>query len=184
MQATTCFHHGITKAILQEADFVFHDSVTFHPTNGVFNTNSDGGNSTIGRLLRRGEFPSPRGFLGLEDGDARQEKPLKALILIQATAGWQGVAGQLRHALIRSFPLTSMAQEAHVTGLMNHEEVFERVAFLLPTVMVLLFLGIFWAVDWSFSTIMPKRGDKGAPSVRLAANISANASALRAGSKS
>src|SRR2546422_927143 len=82
--------------------------------------NTGGGNTTIGCLLRRGEFRSTRGFLGLEDGNARQVKSLEALILIQATAGWQGIACQLCHALIRGLPFTSIAQEAHVTGLVDH----------------------------------------------------------------
>src|SRR5919201_1416643 len=132
MQPTTRFHHGITKAILQEADFVFHQPVAFPPTNGVLNTDSDGGHTTIGRFLRRGELSSTRCFLRLEDRDAMQEKSLEALILIQATAGWQGIACQLGHALIRGFSFTGVAQEANVTGLIDHEEVFERVTLLLP----------------------------------------------------
>src|SRR2546430_8962824 len=54
---TTLFR-SVPNPILQETDFVFHDSVTLHATNGVFNPNSDGGNATIGLLLRRGQFPS------------------------------------------------------------------------------------------------------------------------------
>ena len=71
MQATTRFHDGIANAILQEADFVFHDSVAFHSTNGVFYTNSDGGNTPIVLLLRRGQFSSRWCFLGLDDRDVR-----------------------------------------------------------------------------------------------------------------
>jgi hypothetical protein len=104
MQATTCFHDGIANPIFQQTDFVFHDPLAFHPTNGVFNTHSGGGNSTIGLLLRRGQFSARWGFLGLEDRDARQAKPLKALILIQATAGWQRIAGQFGNGLISGFP--------------------------------------------------------------------------------
>jgi hypothetical protein len=158
MQPTTRFHHGITNAILQETDFVFHNPIAFHPTNGVFNADSDGGNTTIGRFLRRGEFPATRCFLRLEDRDAWQEKSLKALILIQATAGRQGIAYQLGNALIRGLSFTRVAQEAHVTGLVDHEEVFERVTLLLATVILLLVLGIFRAVDGSFGTIMKKKG--------------------------
>jgi hypothetical protein len=124
MQATTCFHNGIANPIFQQTDFVFHDPVAFHPTNGVFNTHSGGGNSTIGLLLRRGQFPSRWGFLGLDDRDARQAKPLKALILIQATAGWQRIACQFGHGLISGFPLIGMAQEAHVTGLRGYPEIW------------------------------------------------------------
>ena len=100
MQATTCFHDGVPHPVLQKADFVLHDSVAFHSTNRVFNPNSDGGNSTIGRLLRWSEFPSRWCFFGLDDRDARQEKSLEAFVLIQATAGWQGIASELCQALI------------------------------------------------------------------------------------
>jgi hypothetical protein len=86
MQATTCFHDGIPHPILQEADFVLHDPVTFHPTNGVFNADSDGGNTTIRRFLRGREFSSRRFFLGLDDRDVMQAESLEALILIQTAA--------------------------------------------------------------------------------------------------
>ena len=136
MQPTTRFHDGVPNPILQETDFVFHDSVTFHATNRVFNPHSDEGNATIGRLLRRGQFPSRGRFLGLEDGNAWQEKPLEALILIQVTAGWQRIACQFGNALISGFPFIGMAQETHVTGLLDHEEVFERVTLLLTAVIL------------------------------------------------
>jgi hypothetical protein len=170
MQPTTRFHNGITNAILQETNFVFHNPIAFHPTNGVFNADSDGGYTTSGRLLRRSEFPATRGFLRLDDRNARQVKSLEALILIQATAGWQGIACQLCHALIRGLSFTGMAQEAHLTGLVDHEEVFERVTLLLATVIFLLVLGIFRAVDGSFGPIMKKRGVVDPASVRFAAS--------------
>ena len=91
MQATTCFHDGVPHPVLQEADFVLHDPVAFHPTNGVFNTDSDGGNTTIRRFLRGREFSSRRFFLGLDDRDVLQAESLEALILIQTAARWQGI---------------------------------------------------------------------------------------------
>jgi hypothetical protein len=158
MQPTTRFHHGIPNAILQETDCIFHHPIAFHPTNGVFNADSNGGNTTIGRWLRRREFPATRCFLRLDDRDARQKKSLEALILIQATAGWQGIACQLCNALISGLSFTGVAQEADVTGLVDHEEVFDRVALFLAAVVFLLFLGIGRAMDRSLSAIMPKRG--------------------------
>ena len=126
MPPTTRFHQGITDAIFQDADFVLHHPVALHPAHGVFNTDSDGGNTTIGGFLRLGEFPATRGVLGLEDRDARQEKSLEALLVIPATAGWQGIACPLGHALIRGFPFIGVAQEAHVTGLVDHSAVAGR----------------------------------------------------------
>jgi hypothetical protein len=44
-----------------------------------------------------------------------------------------------------------------VTGLLDHKEVFECVAFLLPTVILLLLLRVFWTLDWVFGPTMKKR---------------------------
>ena len=182
MQATTCFHDSVTNPIFQEADFVFHNSIAFHSTNRVFNPNSDGGNATIGRFLRRGEFPSRWCFLGLDNRDARQVKSLEAFILIQATAGWQGIACQLGNALIRGLPFIGVAQEAHVKRLVDHKEVFERVAFLLPTVILLLLFWVFRTLDGSFGPIMKKRAEGAEASIGGVVSIAVKSSAVRAGS--
>ncbi len=82
MQATTCFHDGIAYAILEEADFILHDPVAFHPTNDMLYTDSNGGNTTICGFLRRRKVSSTWFFLGLDDRDVLQVEPLEALILI------------------------------------------------------------------------------------------------------
>jgi hypothetical protein len=130
MQATTCFHDGIPHLVLQKADFVLHEPVAFHPTNGVFNADSDGGHTPIRRVLRGPEFSAKRLFLGLDDRDVLQAESLEALILIQTAARWQAIPSQLGQALLRGFAFRAVAQEAHMTGLIDHEEVFERVALL------------------------------------------------------
>jgi hypothetical protein len=184
MQATTRFHDGVPNPILQETDFVFHDSGTLHATNGVFNPHSDGGNATIGLLLRWGQFPSRWCFLGVHDRHVLEVEPREASILIQATAGWQGRACQFGNALLRGFPFTGVAPETHVAGLLDHEEVFERVTLLLAAVIFLLLVGIGRAGDRPFRTIMPKRGVLELPSAEGVSNIAANSSAVRAGSSS
>jgi hypothetical protein len=184
MQPTTCFHDGIANTVSQEAYLVFDHTVTFHPVNRVFDTNADRRDSTIGRFLRWGKFPPTRFLLRLDDGDTVEQKALEAHILVEATAAWQGIALQLSQAFIMRLPFIGRAQEADLTSLIDHEEVFDRVALLLAAVVVLLVLGIGGAMDRSLSTIMPKRGDPGTSSVRLAASITASSSAFRAGSSS
>ena len=56
------------------------------------------------------------------------------------------------------FAFISITQEAHVTGLIDDEQVFDRVTLLLAAVVFLLALEIGGAVDRSLSAIMPKRG--------------------------
>jgi hypothetical protein len=164
MQATTRFHDGVPNPILPEADGVFHDPVAFDPTNGMFDPHADGRDPTICLFLRGREFPTTRFFLGLEDRDPRQEESLEALILIQTTADWQGITRELRHALIRRLAFTCVTQEGNVTGFIDQQEVFERVALLLATVIFFLLLRIFRTLDRSFRPILPKRGGVETPS--------------------
>jgi len=182
MQATTCFHHDISNAILQEADFVFHHPVAFHPTNRVFNTDSDGGNTTIVRFLRRGELTPPGFFRGLEHRHTGQEKSLESRILIETTAGWQRMALQIRDAFIMRPAFIGGTQKANVTGLIDYEEVFERVTFLLATVILLLLFRVFRTLDWSFGPIVKKREEGAEASVGGVVSIAAKSSAVRAGS--
>jgi hypothetical protein len=184
MQSTTRFHNGIANSILQEAYLVFHHTVAFHTAYGVFNTDSDGRDRTIDRFLRWGEFPTRGCFLGLDDRDPIARIALEPHILIETTATWEGIAFQIRQAFIMRPPFIGGTQEANVTGLIDHEEVFDRVALLLATVVFLLVLGIGGAVDRSFSAIMPKRGGPGATFVRSAVSSTAKSSAVRAGSSS
>ena len=184
MPATTCFHDGVPQPVLQEADFVLDDPVAFPPTNHVFNTDSNGGNTTIRCLLRGGEFSSRRLFLGLDNRDVLQAASLEAFILIETTARRPGIGRELCQALLRGVAFRGMAQKAHVTGLMNHEEVFQCVTLPLPTVIALWLFRIGWAGDRTFSAIMPTRGMVALPSVACVLNIAANSAAVRAGSRS
>jgi hypothetical protein len=184
MQATACCHDGIPHPVLQKADFVLHDPVAFHPTNGVFYTNSDGRNTTIRGFLQGREFPSRRCFLGLDNCDVLQAESLEAFILIQTPARWQRIPSQFCQALIRGFAFIRVTQEAHMTGLVDHEEVFERVTLLLAAVVCLLLFRVGRAVDRTFSAIMPKRGVVALSSVACVSNIAANSAAVRAGSRS
>ena len=184
MQSTTCFHDGVANTVLQEADLVFHHAISFYSTNRMFDTDADGRDCTIGRFFQGGEFTTPWFFLRLENRDPIASIPLEPHILIETTAVWEGIALQIGQVFVVCLPCIGGTQEANMTSLIDHEEVFDRMALLLAAVVVLLVLGVGWAVDRSLSTIMPKRGDTGTLSVRLAASTIANSSALRAGSSS
>ena len=158
MQSTACLHDGVANAILQEAYLIFHHPRAFHPANGMFNTDSDRRDRTIGRFLRWGKVIPRRFFLRLDYGDPVEEKALEAHILIETTPVREGIALQLRQAFIIGLPFIRDTQEADVTALIDHEEVLDRVALLLAAVVFLLVLAIGGAMDRSLSAIMPKRG--------------------------
>src|SRR5215475_5574409 len=155
MQATACFHDGVTHAVLQETDLVFHHAVAFHPANRMFDPDADGRDRTIGHVLRGREFTPARFLLGLDDGHPGQNTSLESHILVETTPRGQRVALKICEALIMYLAFIGGAQKANATGFIDHEEVVERVALLLATVMRLLCFMVFRALDWTCSTIMP-----------------------------
>src|SRR5262245_60304086 len=160
MQATTCLHDGVANAILQEVNLVFQHPVAFHPTNGVYNTDSDGRNTMVDCFLRRCEFTLMEYFIGLDHRQTGHKASLESRILIQTTARWQRIAHQIRNTLIMRPAFIRDTQKANVADLLDHKEVFECVAFLFPTVILLLLLRVFWALDWVFGPTMKKRGTR------------------------
>jgi len=184
MQATTGVHDGIPQPVLQEADFVLHDPVAFHSPNHVFNPDSDRGHTPIHLRLRGREFSSRRLLLGLDNRDVLQAEALETLILIATAARWHGRARFLCQTLIGRFAFLGVTQEAHLTRLRDHEEVIERVTFLLATVILVWLFRIGRTLDRTFSAIMPNRGMVDPPSVSCVLNIAANSAAVRAGRSS
>src|SRR5262245_31620705 len=134
MQATTRLHDGPANAIFQEANLVFDQTVAFHTTNRVVDPDADGREGTIGSFCRWGEFPTRGCFLGLDDRDARARIALAPHVLIETAASWEGITRQISPALILRLPVIRGAQDAHVTGLLDHEEVFARMALLRAAV--------------------------------------------------
>jgi hypothetical protein len=161
MQATTCLHDGIANPVLQKTSLGFHHTVAFYPANRGFDTDADGRDRTVGNFLRWGEFPTRGVFLGWENADPLASVPLEPPILIETPSGWEGIALQIGQAFVVYLPFIGGTQEAKMTGLLDDEEVGDRVALLLATLVCLLVLRIGWAVDRSLSTIMPKRGPEG-----------------------
>ena len=158
MQATAYFHDSVTNSALQETALVFHPAVAFHPANRVLDPDADGRDGTIGHFFPWRRFTPARFLLGLDDGHSGQNKSLEAHILIETTPRRQRIALKICKALIMHLACLGGAKKANGTGFINHEEVFQRVALLLATIMLWLFFRVFRTLDWACSTIMPKKG--------------------------
>jgi hypothetical protein len=91
---------------------------------------------------------------------------LEAPILGEPPAAWPGIAFKSRQAFLLRLAFLRGTHETPVTGCMEHAQVFDRVALLLATVVVRLFLEVKRARARSLRTLMPKRGGRG-PILRL-----------------
>jgi hypothetical protein len=76
----------------------------------------------------------------LHDPDPIARIALESHVLIETTATWEGIAFQLREAFTMHLPIMGGTQGANMTGLIDHAEVFDHMALLLASVVVLLFL--------------------------------------------
>jgi hypothetical protein len=184
MQATARFHDSVTNAILQEADLICHDPVALPPANGLFNPEAEGRDPTIRRCLRRGEFPTTRFLLGLDNRDAGQDDSREAHSLIETTAGGQALALAISSALSVCLPFIGSTQEAKLTSCIDHQEGVDRLTRRLATGILLLLFGIPRAMEGSLSPLMPKRGDVVPSFVCLRVRSVAHSPAVRAGSSS
>ena len=84
------------EALFPISDLVFDNSIAFHPTNGMFNANSNLGNQAVIFLLFRGEFLAARFLLGLKDSDSGEGETLKTCVLIQSAALREAIPGFIR----------------------------------------------------------------------------------------
>jgi hypothetical protein len=184
MQSTTRLHDGVANAVLHEAYLVFDHPIAFHTPHRVFDADADRRDRTIVCFLGWGEFTTTGFFLRLDEGDIVEEKALKAHSLVEATATWQGIAFQIRQAFIMHLAFLRSTQETHMTGLIDHTEVFDRGALLLTAVMVLWLVGIFRAMDRALCPIMPTRGGVASPFACAVLSKAAKSPAVRAGSSS
>jgi hypothetical protein len=184
MQPTTRFQHGITKAILPEADVVCHHPVAFPPAHGVCYPGADGGQTTIRGVLRRGECPAPWCLFGLDHRDVGQDEALAAPLLLESTSGRHVIALQLRQGVIMALPFRGRTQAAKLTGVIDPQAVCDRLACLVAAGVVLLVCWIGWAVDRPLRTLMPTRGEGDPSWGRLLVRSVAHAAAVRAGSRS
>jgi hypothetical protein len=183
-QPTTRVHHGITHAILQEADVVLHNPVALHPAHGVCQTDSDGGKTTIGGLLRRRAFPATRVLLRVDTRAVGQDESLEAHLLREIPAGGHARALPLSPDCIVGLPVIGSPQAANLTGVIQHQEGVDRLACLVAAGVCLVVCWIGRAVDRSLRPLMPPRGDVGPSWVWVLGRRVAHSAAVRAGRSS
>jgi len=83
-------------------------------------------------------------------------KSLKSHVLIQHTSSRQGVRFIINNRFVMPLPYICPAQKLNMTVLINQENVFDRMTFLLPTIVLILFVTIYGPLNGAFRTIVIK----------------------------
>ena len=158
MQATGNFHHHVTDLVLPGAEFVFHDPAALHPTERMLNPHFLARNPTVLFFLFQGKLAAA-GFLGrLAHRHRCDGKSLKSHVLIENTFRRQSIGFIISNRFLVPFSCMRWAQVLNDACRPNQQNILDRVTFLLVTVLVLLFIGVYRSLDRTFGTIMGKRG--------------------------
>ena len=165
-------------------DDVVDDTIDFHTTNTVLDQHSDVRNPLIVGFFLIGQCSVVRFLFWLQDDHAWQCETLKTRILPQHTAFWQVILGFIRNPFIMSFAFICGTQEPDAPVRIHHQHIFDRVVFLLATVVEFLFIRIFRSCYWSFRAILAKKGGASGSLGSISVfKWAANSAAVRAGSK-
>ena len=158
MQPTGNFHHHVADTILPVADFVLHDSAPLHPTNGMLDPHFLARNAAVFFFLFQCEFTTAWFLRRLPNRYAHDSKSLKPHILIEHAVGWQHILFVVYNRFLMPFSRARPAHILHRTSFINQQNILDSMIPLLPTIILPLFIGIYWSLDGTFRSIMVKRG--------------------------
>ncbi len=158
MQPAGNFHNQVTDRVFPVADFVLDDATALHTTHRVLDPHFLARDALVGRFLGISQVPATRFLGGLCNRDVRDGKSLKPHVLIQHTVGRQGVPFIINDRLVVPLARIRSTQEANHTGVIDQQDILDRVAFLLAAVILHLFIGVYGSLDWTFRAIMIKKG--------------------------
>src|ERR671933_58384 len=158
MQPTRNFHHRVTDTVLPVTNFILDDTTTLHTTDCVLNPHFLARNATILFFLFRPEFTATRFLGGLSHGYCCDGKSLKPHVLVEGTISRQTIGFIISNRFVMPFPSMRWAQVLNDARLSNQEDIFYRMAFLLATVIFLLFVGIYRSLDRTFGAVVVKKG--------------------------
>ena len=178
VQATGDRHHQVAEAGLPVAQLVLDDPTALDAAHRVLDPHLLACYTTISLFLLCGQRTTTWFLCWLLDPHVFRGKSLKSHVLIEHTVRWKHISFIIRKRLVMPFASVGCTQETDLALLVDQQDVLYRVSLLLATVILHLFIGIYWALDRTFGAIMIKRGSSSSSSEL---SLLAMAEASRAG---
>ena len=133
MQSTGDFHHEIVIQVLSIAEQIFDNAASLHPTNDMFNHNSNPGDQAIFLFLFRCQLLPFGFFLRLKRLDRFWGIPLETRILIERYVFGIRRGFFIGYLFIMAFPLIGLAQIIDFARMETaNNEILDGVRFFLP----------------------------------------------------
>lgn len=178
MERTAYLHDEVSCSLSEKTCRVPDYMAVFDAVHHMLDTHTHFGDLPVGFLLFRCETSTRRFLMGHDDLDTRQIKALKPEILHEVTLLRQGIAARVRNGFVVDGTWMRQAQKEDVHELIDQDDVFHGVVFLLPAVVAPLLLGILGPLDRPLGSIVAKKGGS-----VLISSLSRRCSTWRLGAK-
>src|SRR5215211_977578 len=158
MQRTPDFHHHVAQASFPQANGLFEHAATLDTAGDMLDAHSASSDLPVPRFLGARQLLSAGLLRRLNDVHAIQRKRLKAQVLQQLTPRGQRIRRGIGDALVMDMARMRLAEEQNAHGLIDQQEVFQRVPLFLAAITRLLFSRVLGARDGPLGPVMTKRG--------------------------
>ena len=158
VQSAASFHNLVSKPFLPAPDLVFNNSIPFHTPYGMLDPNPNLGNESIVFRVFWSQFFASRFLSGLNDDHTCDGEPLKACILEQDAALRKGIACFIRSLFVMLLAFAGGGEETDLALRVDDDDVFDRMLFLLATIVLFLKLLVLGARNGPFRAIMKVDG--------------------------
>ena len=158
MQPTGDRHHKVAEARLPIAQLVFDDPTALHTAHRMLDPHLLARYTTIVLLLLRSQLSTTWLLCWLLNQDSLRCKPLKSHVLIQHTSRRKKVHFFIHKRFVMPSSGIRPTQKVDLALVIDQQNVLDRIALLLATVILSLFIPIYWALDRAFGAIMIKKG--------------------------
>lgn len=169
MQSAGDGHHQVAEVRLPVAQLVFDDPAALHAAHRVLDPHLFARYATIFFFLLLGQLTTTRLLPGLLNLHLLRGKSLKSPILVEHTPCRKHIHFFIRKRLVMPSSGIGCTQKADLTLVIDHQDVLDRMALLLATVIFSLFVAIYWALDRTFGAIMIKKGASSSSGLSLLA---------------
>lgn len=158
MQPAGDRHHQVAEGHLPVAQLLLDDPTALDTTHRVLDAHLLARYPTILFFLLWCQL-STTWLLGwLLDHDRLRCEALKSHVLIQHASRWKTVDFFIHKRFVMPFSSIRLTQEADLAAVIDHQNVLDRMALLLATVILGLFFCVSWALDRAFGAIVIKKG--------------------------
>ena len=142
VQATGDRHHQVAERRLPIPHFVLDHPAALHTAHRVLNAHLFARDALVVLFLLRRQRSATRLLRWLFDLHSLNPKALKAHILVEHASCWKHVDFIIHQRLVMPFSCICRTQEADLAGLVDQQNVLDRMTLLLAAVELLLFVRI------------------------------------------